>query len=121
MNTGQGDNCPICFDPLIDISKYGKVVIACKNNHKYHIQCISDWVNSKPIENAACPMCMGPILPSLLEELIKQKNRDPKKALQALWSETNRGGGKRQTKRKTLKHKLKLKLRKKYAKHTRKH
>jgi len=114
MNKGQGDNCPICFDPLIDVSTHGKVVIVCKNRHKYHIQCISDWINSKPIDKAVCPMCITPIIPSLLKEIIEERNTVRNQS-------ANRGGGKRQTKRKSLKYKLKLKLRKKYAKHTRKH
>ena len=122
MNKGQGDECPICFDPLIDISKYGKAVTVCEQHHKCHIKCISDWIESKSIQKATCPMCRGPIIPSLLEEITNERNRDPKKALETLWSASTRGG-KRQTKRKTLKNKLKLKLklRKKYAKHTRKH
>jgi len=36
MEHGEGETCPICALPLIDLSQHERAVTACKNKHKFH-------------------------------------------------------------------------------------
>ena len=77
MEHGEGETCPICTAPLIDLSDHEKAVTVCENKHKCHKDCISTWIRAKDKreEVAQCPMCNSPILPALINDVLQRGGR----------------------------------------------
>jgi hypothetical protein len=77
LEHGEGETCPICTAPLIDLSDHEKAVTVCENKHKCHKDCISTWIRAKDKreEVAQCPMCNSPILPTLMNDVLQRGGR----------------------------------------------
>ena len=46
-------NCVICLDDIEE----GDTVINLRCFHKFHKNCLDDWLKDKPIEQLLCPIC----------------------------------------------------------------
>ena len=49
-NNYEGD-CIICFEPL---KKPGQEIALLDCNHKYHLQCVKNWIQKSSLNNSCC-------------------------------------------------------------------
>ena len=64
-------SCPICLNEFADSD--ANIVIACSNEHRFHKECIENWIIG---DNYECPLCREIITINLIEGIFYEKTLD---------------------------------------------
>ena len=60
--------CPICLEEFTDTDD--NIVIVCSNEHRFHSECIEDWMSG---DNYECPLCKELITINMIKGTFYQK------------------------------------------------
>ena len=98
----QDDTCTICLDADKNENRINEKVTSCKNNHKFHSECLIEWILTQRSRNQPpdCPNCREELTSVKCQEVEKSLARVQMRRQERQIAKQNKKMKEKQTRRK---------------------